>query len=262
MPSPKPLRELSFLATKKGRAKRKSFLVEGVRALQELARSDWPVKNIFVQANWEKDVSLAALVAAFRARKIPLYPLTRRELEKITQTETPPGIAAEVAFRRFGLNDLLSRSPRLLVALDGIRDPGNLGTIIRTADAFGAGGLLLSEDTAEFYSPKVVRATAGSLFHLPIAVDLDLPPAFIRLKQAGYLIAVTHRQSSETAAQLSPTGRVCLVLGSEAFGVRKEIASLANHHLSIPITPHVDSLNVAVAAGILLYLLSNRNISP
>lgn len=249
------VKHLGHLATKKGRRKSGTLLVEGIRTLEELLRSDWNVHRVCVLNEWEKDQRLSRLVQSFKQKKVSIIEIRRRELNKIVDVESSQGILAEVLPHKLELKNVLGKKSERLLALDGIRDPGNMGTILRTADAFGCDGILLSRDCVELYSPKVVRAATGSLFHLPALPDLDLSDVLSELKKQGYQIVITDRDALPVQKfSLSKTPH-CLVFGNEAFGIRKAIARVADIRLGIPMHKKVDSLNVAVACGIILFFL-------
>ena len=142
-----------------------------------------------------------------------------------------------------------------LVALDGVQDPGNVGTIIRTADAAGLDGVLLSAQCADAFSPKVLRATMGSVFRMGIRVTEDLPGELARLKQEGFSV-LSSQLDGTPFYEREPVGeRFCLVIGSEGNGVTPEVQQVATHRVKLPMRGGAESLNAAVAAGIMMYEL-------
>lgn len=167
-------------------------------------------------------------------------------------TESPQGVAALVKLKDFKLDDLLRAHEPLLVAACGIQDPGNLGTLLRSAEAFEAAGVLLGEKTAGRANPKVVRAAAGSLFRLPIA-EVKLEETVETLRGRGLRLVATSSHRGTPLGQAKLTGSLALFIGSEGAGVPRELLKKMDEVVVIPHSPRVESLNAGVAASILLY---------
>ena len=168
----------------------------------------------------------------------------------VCDTKTPQGAAAVVRMREQPLTG------RRLAVLDGVQDPGNVGTILRTADAAGLDGALLSADCADPYSPKVLRATMGSVFHLPFRVTDDLPGELARLREERGIPVLSGQLDGTPfdAFRPGPAG-FALVIGSEGNGVSPAVRALADRRLCLPMRGRAESLNAAVAAGIMMYSL-------
>ena len=229
------------LKDRKGRKETGCFLVEGRKMVEEALHSRFPVEAVLADESRLAELSLPA--------NVPVYALPEHVLAAVCDTKTPQGVAAVV--RMTGSESLGSR----LVALDGVQDPGNVGTIIRTADAAGLDGVLLSAQCADAFSPKVLRATMGSVFRMGIRVTEDLPGELTRLKEAG--VSVLSSQLDGTPFyEREPVGeRFCLVIGSEGNGVTPEVQQVATHRVKLPMRGGAESLNAAVAAGIMMYEL-------
>jgi TrmH family RNA methyltransferase len=167
-------------------------------------------------------------------------------------TETPQGVAAVALVKTFTLEQLLSASPALMVVTAGLQDPGNLGTIARSAEAFGATGLLLGDRTVSPWNWKAIRASAGSLFRLG-SVKVELGNALDELKAQGIRVLATssHKGTPIDAADLR--GAVALIVGSEGTGVPKDVLARADEVVAIPHSPRVESLNAGIAASVVLY---------
>ncbi|MBQ7137427.1 MAG: RNA methyltransferase, partial [Clostridia bacterium] len=181
---------------------------------------------------------------------IPAYSMPGHVLAAVCDTKTPQGIAAVVRMAEVEL-----RGPRL-VAMDGVQDPGNVGTIIRTADAAGFDGVILSSQCADVFSPKVLRATMGSVFRMGIRVTDDLPGLLTRMVQEGASV-LSSQLDGEPFYQRSPLNdRFVLVIGSEGNGVTDEVKAIATHKVKLPMRGGAESLNAAVAAGIMMYELT------
>src|SRR6476646_9585914 len=224
--------------------------IEGVRMIEAAIRSGLRFPAVFFTG--------AALAHATR-----LLPQTGSPSEVLllpdevfvsaVSTESPQGVAALVKLRPHKLEDLLeSASDSLLVGIAGIQDPGNLGTIIRSAEAFGARAVLLGEKTVSHFNPKTVRGSAGSLFREPL-IRVKLGESIALLKQQGVRVIATSSHKGKPLHQADLTGAAMIVVGNEGAGVPADILSLADELVTIPHSPRVESLNAGIAASILLY---------
>ena len=151
----------------------------------------------------------------------------------------------------------MRQGPRL-VALDGVQDPGNVGTILRTADAAGFDGLLLSEQCADIFSPKVLRATMGSIFRMGVTVTPDLPGLLTHLREQGYSVISSQLDGTPFYQREGVAAQFALVIGNEGNGVSPVVQATATHRLKLPMRGGAESLNAAVAAGIMMYELTRE----
>src|SRR3989339_2177319 len=178
----------NLLETRKARRKEKLFVVEGVRMVEEAGER---VKTFFYSEN-------LPIVKNLEAQMSVGYKVSKKQLAEISQVETPQGIVAIVREQECSLDQIDTKG--VIVYCLGVQDPGNLGTIIRTADAFGASGIILSKGTVDLYNPKVVRATQGSIFHLPIVMADDDAETIAQLKEKNVKIVTTDLKAAKTAA--------------------------------------------------------------
>ena len=148
---------------------------------------------------------------------------------------------------------------RKLVAMDGVQDPGNVGTIIRTADCAGIEGVILSEQCADIFSPKVLRATMGSIFRMPMLVTGDLPGTLQGLIENGYSVMSSQLDGEPFYSRSNVGEKYCLVIGSEGNGVSEPVRALATHKVRLPMRGGAESLNAAIAAGIMMYDLTRED---
>ena len=230
------------LKDRKGRKETGCFLVEGRKMVEEAVASAFPVEAILVDADRLGEFTLPA--------GLPAYSMPGHVLAAVCDTKTPQGIAAVVRMAEVELHGMR------LVAMDGVQDPGNVGTIIRTADAAGFDGVILSTQCADVFSPKVLRATMGSVFRMGIRVTDDLPGLLTQMVQEGASV-LSSQLDGEPFYQRSPLNkRFVLVIGSEGNGVTDEVKAIATHKVKLPMRGGAESLNAAVAAGIMMYELT------
>ena len=230
------------LKEKKGRDERHAFLVEGTRMVTEALASSFHVLALLLREEYRPDFPLP--------EDIPAYLLPDHVFRSVCDTRTPQGIAAVL--------ELQSREAdgARLLALDGVQDPGNVGTIIRTADAAGFHGVLFSPDCADLFSPKVLRSTMGSVFRLGFSFPASLPDELIRLKEKGYSILSSQLDGAPFYDRKEVSPSFVLVIGNEGNGITEAVKAVATHHLCLPMRGGAESLNAAVAAGIMMYDLA------
>ncbi|RKQ37960.1 TrmH family RNA methyltransferase [Oceanobacillus halophilus] len=226
------------LHKRKERINTNSFLVEGFHLLEEAWKSEWQIKEIIAQEN----VDLPAWAESF-----PVTWVTDHVFEHISQTKTPQGVAAIMEMKRFNNLD-----GDYILLIDAIQDPGNLGTIIRTADAAGFDGIILGDGTVDLYNDKVIRATQGSIFHIPLH-QKNLQTSIITLKEIGFSVWATALDNAVKYNETEIDSKVALILGNEGAGVKTALIKEADKIVNIPIHGEAESLNVSIAAGILMY---------
>lgn len=177
-------------------------------------------------------------------------------------SETPQGVAAQVKVKTFAIEEAFLPAPALLVISAGLQDPGNLGTIARSAEAFGATGMLLAERTVSPWNWKAARASAGSMFRLP-TVKVELAKALQDVKGRGVRVLATSSHKGTTISRVDLRGAVALVVGNEGAGLPKEVLAQADEIVAIPHSSRVESLNAGIAASVILYEAARqRNESP
>ena len=230
------------LKERKGRRETGCFLVEGRKMVEEALASAVPVEAVLVDADRMGEFTLPG--------NLPVYTMPGHVLAAVCDTKTPQGIAAVVHMAE------VEMTGKRFVAMDGVQDPGNVGTIIRTADAAGFEGVILSSQCADVFSPKVLRATMGSIFRMGVRVTDDLPGLLTGMVQEGASV-LSSQLDGEPFYQHSPLNeRFVLVIGSEGNGVTDEVKAVATHQVKLPMRGGAESLNAAVAAGIMMYELT------
>lgn len=232
------------LSDRKSRYQTGLFLVEGRKMVEEAVHSSFRVQSILVEEGAEvlPDDTLYS--------NIRRYILGKSAFEAVCETKTPQGIAAVVELPKISAD---FSGFKKIVALDDVQDPGNVGTIIRTADAAGFDGVILSRATADVFSPKVLRSTMGSVFHIPLHITDDITALLVRMKSSGCAIISSQLDGEPFFAREVVNLPLCLVIGNEGNGIREDIRQIATHKFKLPMEGRAESLNAAVAAGIMMY---------
>lgn len=245
------------LLARKGRLAADAFLVEGPHAVSEALASPYAVRELFVTA--AAAARHSDLVAAARARGLEPQPVTERVMAALRDTVAPQGVAAVVALPASGRSglDRLDRSPWLAVLLDHVADPGNAGTVIRTADAAGADAVLVSAGSADVWAGKCVRAAAGSHFHLPVVAEAEVSDVLAWARAAGTAVLATAADGPADLDELLDAGALggptLWAFGNEARGIGEELRGAADHVVRVPVYGRAESLNLAATAAICLY---------
>lgn len=249
------VKEWSGLLHRKGRTKQGKYLIEGIHLVEEALHSNAPVETIVYSL--EKEFP-SSLYEAF-AKQAEWIGVSQAVLQKCSDTETPQGIFAVVKKNEYSLESITAEEWDLAVVADGIQDPGNLGTIIRSADAVGASVVVLGQGTVDLYNPKTIRSTMGSLFHLPV-IEADLKELLPKAVQAGIQVLCTDLKAEKHCYEIDFTGPTWIILGNEGKGTSQEARELATQSMIIPMKGHAESLNVAMAATVLLFEASRQRM--
>ncbi len=247
------------LREKRNRERDRLFVLEGVKIIYEALAAGVCPQMIILSERGEGHVLPPELLTRGGDR-CRIIRVNDEVMDYMSETETPQGIMAIMPIPDISLDDLKVESESLIVVIDRVQDPGNVGTIIRTADAFGAQAVLLTPGCADLYNGKTLRSTMGSVFHLPVVRDIDPSVITDFIEKKRVFMAVT--SLDDTALPLCEVALkrpLCLILGSEARGVSPEFTRVAGVKLKIPMTGLAESLNVAVAAGIVLYEASSQH---
>ena len=234
---------------KKAKARKETglFVAEGLRMFRELPKDR--IDSIFVSESFLEDESRRNLLSGAR------YETVSDEVFKtMSDTQTPQGILALVKQYSYELLDLKGgREPALLMVLESIQDPGNLGTILRAGEGAGITGVLMNDGTADIYNPKVIRSTMGSISRVPFVYTDDLSGALKELKTWGVRLYAAHLNGRNNYEKEDYTVDTGFLIGNEAQGLTEKTASLADTYVKIPMKGSVESLNAAVAASVLMF---------
>ena len=246
---------LSSLSIKKYRKRENLFLIEGMRLFTEVIKSNYPIKYIWVLDTFNDTENSQLLISELQSRNIPIDEISKKELKQISDTQHSQGIVGISEIPKNVTQEFCNQN---LLLIDRISDPGNLGTMLRTAEWFGIKTVVLSEDCADPYSPKIIRSAMGAHFYLNI-VQKNLTEFCDKLRKKYYsVIAGVMNGQNLDDLEISIQQNWDVVLGSEAHGIDETILSKCTHKVTIPKIGNLESLNVTTAGSILLYSLINK----
>lgn len=237
-------KEIKKLKEKKHRIKSNKYLIEGLRFVEEAIKSKVSIDSIiFTESFKEKNPDLFLKIND----NIKLIQMNEALLKQLCSTENPQGIVGVINMQNKEL-----KSGELVVLVDKVQDPGNMGTIIRTAHAAGVAGIVMTKGTVDIYNDKTLRSTMGSIFYIPIVEDDSLD--FVKsLKKEGYKLVVSSLQGKNNFFEENLQGKVMIAVGNEGNGVSDEVYDIADIKVKIPMPGEAESLNVAVATSIMIY---------
>lgn len=243
---------------KKARERRaqRLFVIEGIRAVAEVPAD--LLSAVYYVSGFDKDASGAEFLAQLKTKNpnASIEEVADNVFASMCDTVTPQGILALVKMQDFSLEDVLGgpQKPAHIVILESLQDPGNMGTIVRTAEGAGATGIIMNKSTVDIYSPKVVRSTMGSIFRVPHIIVDDLEATIAELQDDhGVKLYAAHLKGEKYYDGFDYSGPTGFMIGNEGNGLTKETADLANEYLRIPMEGQLESLNASVAASILMY---------
>lgn len=242
------------LKRRKARERSALFVSEGVRAVEDLLRAALPISGVLATESVTEHPRGAALIAAVTARGLDVATVSEEEFKSAADTEHPQGVLAIAEIPERTLSSLTPADLQRVLVLDGIQDPGNVGTLVRTAAALGVQTVVALPGTADLWNAKVVRGAAGGHFHVnvmhaPLAELLEL------LRAAGVPLWGADAAGRAVSSVRAPAS-LAIAVGNEGAGLNAAVREAAAEFVSLPMTPGVESLNVGVAAGVLLYALS------
>ncbi|MCD4819411.1 MAG: RNA methyltransferase [Candidatus Cloacimonetes bacterium] len=230
------IKELSKLSQKKFRKEFGKVVIEGERLIDNLILNKIAIIEIYINSEYKHNFE--------KYLHLPHFYLTYEQISKITSTKHPPTVAALIETK-----NKIIHSKKKLIFLDGISEPGNLGTIFRTASAFNIDGIILSPDCCEIFNPKVIRSSLGAVFTIPSKIQNH---SWLEM-QKSTIISTALSNSIPMEKFVLPSCDTILVFGSEANGISQEILSISDHIIKVTIGENMESLNVAVASGIVLH---------
>lgn len=247
-PSNSTIKNIKSLLYKKYREEHGQYIVEGEKTVLEALVSDSTLDMIVFSETYNHYPILQAVnpgIQCFRVKE--------QIFKQLSDTQSPQGVLAVVRQKKYDLQQAVRQNICFLVILDAIKDPGNLGTIIRTVDAAGGDGVVLINDCVDPYNPKAVRSTMGSILRVPIYRETKAENLLEIINRAGHHIAVSDLGGADVFTWRGGYDKTALVIGSESHGVSEEVRVRAHSLIRIPMMGGAESLNASVAAGILIY---------
>ena len=243
------IKHIKKLKDKKERDSSNEYVIEGIKLIQEAIQENVNIKQIIVCDDCDKTESIPKDLMYEIAKYDCIY-VTKKIFKYISEVQEPQGILAIID--KNNSDSEIDYTQDIIVALDDVQDPGNLGTILRTVDSIGLTQILVSKGTADSYNPKVVRSTMGAIFRIKIIEFEDLEKTLKEIKKHKFKVVVTSLQTENSIYEINYNKKV-IVIGNEAKGVEKNIQDLADEKIKIPMLGKTESLNASVATGIVLY---------
>lgn len=226
-------------------------MVEGATCIEEALDTGTRVELLFIDPAGGERVQHITKLA--KRRRVPVLEVTAAVMKKLSDTSTPQGMVAVARHRDIRADQMVHKAFDFGVALAGVRDPGNAGTILRTALAGGVDAVFLGATSADLYNPKLVRATAGAMFHLPVARDVRLPWLLDICRDLGVQRVAADGEGKVPYDQVDLRRPTLLIFGNEASGMEQEVLSRVDVTARIPLREQTESLNVAIAAAIMIF---------
>jgi len=241
------------------REKDRLFLVEGSQGVEEALASGTAVRDLFVTPASEE--RLDGLVHMARSAGVPVHTVAPEIMGHLTSTVTPQGVVAVAGFVDVAMEDLDAEGGTIAILVE-VRDPGNAGTILRSADASGAGGVVFTKSSVDVYNPKAVRATAGSLFHVPVVRGEEVEATVEALRARGLAIVAATADGERSVYDADLSADTAVIFGNEARGLSSETRALADATVRVPIAGRAESLNLAAAASLVLFEAARQRSGP
>ena len=250
------IKSIKKLKEKKYREEQNCYIIEGIKIVSEAILENVDIQKIVICEECLKNNSIDKKMLYDIAKYDCIY-VSEAVFKTITEVNTPQGIIAVV--KQNNKKDIIEFNGDLILILDGIQDPGNLGTILRTADSIGLKQIILSGKCGDVYNPKVVRSTMGAIFRVNIIKSKNLVETISQIKENGFKIVATDLKTDHTIYDIDYV-KTAIVIGNEANGVSSDVLSISDNRVKIPMIGKTESLNASVATGVILYEYVRRTI--
>ena len=244
---------LKGLHSKKNRYKYDSFIIEGIRIVEQALLEEQEILSVFVKTSQIANEKMIHVLNLLESKEILVYQLEGSLFDQVSDTVQSQGIIGIMKMEHLTYNTLLEKPEQRLLILDRIQDPGNLGTMIRTADAAGFTGVLLSKGTVDPYNEKVIRSTMGSIFQIPVIQIEDIIECVSILKDNEYGVFPTALDGAVDYDAVDYPRKTAIIIGNEGNGVDAELLELGTQNVIIPMAGKAESLNASVAASVVMY---------
>lgn len=255
------IKHLKALQLKKYRDLHNEYIIEGIKLVDEAMMCDAEIISVIFNKAALGSEEIYKLYERCQSNKMQIFLIEDKVFLEVCETKTPQGVMAVLQKKFFLIEELLHNERINLAILDSVQDPGNVGTIIRTADACKIDGVILSNGCADIYNSKTIRSTMGSLFHLPIIAESDILNLLRELNQHGFRTIGGDVYGNEDCFELPVFRKTAIVIGNESNGLREEVKEILKHRVKIPMPGKSESLNAAVAAALLMYEITVRKPS-
>lgn len=249
------VKQIALLMKKaKARDEQGVYVVEGIKMFEEAITEGVLVKAYFSESYYKNRMEEIHGYGETLSYEI----LSDSIFGQISETMTPQGVLGIVRMKSYDISELIKGKNPSILMLEDIRDPGNLGTMIRTAEGAGISGIILNQTSVDVYNPKVIRSTMGSIYRLPVIVAEDFQATIRQMKEEGIEIFAGHLSGKLYDSENGFLGKCAILIGNEANGLSDEVSQLADSRIRIPMAGKVESLNAAVAAAVLMYEISRQ----
>lgn len=246
------IKEIKSLKLRKYREELGLFFIEGLRMAEEAVKENARIVRVLMSDRFAEGEAADSIIRWSEKSGCQAIVIPDSLFEEISDTKTPQGILMVAKSRFYEVDEILGNKNYLLV-LDSIQDPGNLGTIIRTADAAGFTGMIISKGCVDAYNPKVLRSTMGSIFRMPLCFADSLENVLKKIKLKGIRVYASHLSAKESCYEINLTNNIAIIIGNEANGISDEVLPYADKLVKIPMYGRTESLNASIAAGVLMF---------
>ena len=254
----KIIKHIKSLHKKNGRKKAAQYFVEGTKVFEELDEKEVVEYIFFSQSFFSSNEGILIKAEQFTEQ---IYLVSDVLFKEISDTETPQGLLVVLQIKEYQLEDFLEHPSPFFVVGDNIQDPGNIGTMIRTADASGAQAVILNKGSVDVYNPKAIRSMMGSQFHIPIIYVEDLVKTLVYLQQRNISIYAAHLKGQRYHYEVDYTRGTAIIIGNESNGIAGEVLEEVTELIKIPMIGRAESLNAGIAAGILMYEVVRQRLA-
>lgn len=254
----KTIKLIKSLHAKKYRDEFNQYIIESYKLIEEAMEYKRHFSLLLLSEGAFKSKEGQSLLHRAETMQIPLYIASDKVFADASELDTPQGVLAVLYKQEQKLDSILSMSSYSLIVLDEVRDPGNVGTIIRTADACGLTAVVLTKGCVDLYNAKTIRATMGSMFHIPVITDASGMELLQALKQNGAAVLGADPHSKTNCMDVKRPPKLAIVIGNEANGIKDEIKAITTQNITIPMPGKAESLNAGIAAAILMYEFTVR----
>ncbi|MGE5630646.1 MAG: TrmH family RNA methyltransferase [Caulobacteraceae bacterium] len=256
--SNKNIKLVKALQMKKTRDEQNLFIIEGEKLLKEALDYNVNISFALLSENYTEQPKSEELTAVLESKGVPILFAENRIFGEAGETETPQGILAVAEKLCFDFDVVTEQDALCFLLLDGVRDPGNVGTIVRTADACGIDAVILTKGCADLYNGKTIRSTMGSLFHIPVFQNADPVETLKVFREKGIVTIGAAPRSEMNCIEMQDFEKSAIIIGNESQGIRSETMLLLDYKVNIPMPGRAESLNAGIAAAIMMYEIAVR----